>query len=409
LPICVPRGCKRRATASKLNVLSPPHTMKPMTTLQQEPGSDSPPIAQQIGRPADLWERALLAAMGDRNRVASITIVAGFVAVVGMLDYITGVRVSLVLFYLIPIALSVPLLGWRAGIITSVTCAVVRVVGDLANGGYHYPIVASWNRLIDLFMYVVVVMILHALISVLREVDERVRQRTAALRQVIAERAQLQTELYEISRRERAAIGHDLHDGLGQHLTATSIAANMLANNLTAADHPTAKDARTVVKMLHDAIGTTRKIARGLLLAAVGPDELLPELDELASSLGQDFPIEFRFVHRGVTKDRLNAGVSSHIFYIAQEAARNAARHARATRVDISLLGNERGLALEITDNGRGLPSPNGRSSGIGQRIMAHRTELIGGEFTCGPGDDGGTTVRCLIPLPAAESAIVIK
>ena len=353
---------------------------------------------------AGLWQRALSSATRPRSRAASITIITGLVAVVGMLDFLTGIRVSLVLFYLIPIALSVPWLGWRAGMVTAFASAAIRVTGDLANGGYKYPIVASWNRLIDLFMYLVVVMILHALISLLREVDERVRQRTAALQQVIAERTQLQKELSEISRQERAAIGHDLHDGLGQHLTATSIAANMLANSLTSAGHPTAKDARTVVNMIHSSIGTTRKIARGLLLAAVEPDELLPELDELASSLGQEFPITFRFVHADVATDRLNSSVSSHIFYIAQEAARNSARHARATAVEISLFGDEQGFELEVTDNGRGL-QPNSRSTGIGRRVMSHRTELIGGEFAIGAGNDGGTIVRCRVPFPASPVA----
>ncbi len=371
--------------------------------LQSAPDIDLQSAAPSPEREVGLWQLALSSVTRARSRAASITIIAGLVAVVGMLDYLTGIRVSLVLFYLIPIALSVPWLGWRAGVVTALASAAIRVSGDLANGGYKYPIVASWNRLIDLFMYLVVVMILHALISLLREVDERVRQRTAALQQVIAERTQLQKELSEISREERAAIGHDLHDGLGQHLTATSIAANMLANSLTTAGHPTAKDARTVVNMIHSSIGTTRKIARGLLLAAVEPEELLPELDELASSLGQEFPITFRFVHADVMTDRLNSSVSSHIFYIAQEAARNSARHARATAVDISLFGDDQGFELEVTDNGRGL-QPDGRSAGIGQRVMAHRTELIGGGFTIGAGNDGGTTVRCRVPFPPAPT-----
>jgi signal transduction histidine kinase len=382
-----------------------PIPMADTPTPQQLDALDLEPhtASKVLNRPSRLLELVLLTANRTQSRVASVTIIGGLVALVGTLDYLVGVGVSLTLFYLIPITLSVAWLGWRNGCATAVACIVIRVAGDLANGGYRHPDIAGWNRVIDTFMYLVVVFILNALISLLREVDERVRQRTAALRQVIAERAELQTELFEISRRERAAIGRDLHDGLGQDLTAASIAANLLTNNLAAGGYPAAKDARTVSDMLHMAIGTTRKIARGLLLAAVEPDELLPELDELAAVLGKEYPLAFRFVHRGVTGDRLSASVSSHLFYIAQEAARNAARHARATTVEISLFENEGGLELAVTDNGRGLPSPNGRSTGIGQRVMAHRTELIGGEFSLGPGSEGGTTVRCRVPLPAPE------
>jgi signal transduction histidine kinase len=371
--------------------------------------SEALPPARKQSYPSRFLELALLTANRTQSRVASATIIIGLVLVVATLDYLAGVGVSLAPFYLIPIALSVAWLGWQTGCATALTCIVVRVAGDLANGGYRRPDVAGWNRLIDLFMYLVVVFILHALISLLREVEERVRQRTAALQRVIAERTQLQTELFEISRRERAAIGRDLHDGLGQHLTAASIAANLLSTNLSAGGYASANDARAVSDMLHTAIGTTRKIARGLLLATVEPDELLPELDELAAGLGEEFPMAFRFVHRGVSGDRLSASVSSHIFYIAQEAARNAARHARATSVEISLFADERGLELSVTDNGRGLPSPNGKSTGIGQRVMAHRTELIGGEFSLGPGSEGGTTVRCRVSLPAPPSALAAR
>jgi signal transduction histidine kinase len=374
----------------------------PQLALENEP---LPPARKQ-SYPSRVLELALLTVNRTQSRVASATIIIGLVLVVATLDYLAGVGVSLAPFYLIPIALSVAWLGWQTGCATALTCIVVRVAGDLANGGYRRPDVAGWNRLIDLFMYLVVVFILHALISLLREVEERVRQRTAALQKVIAERAQLQTELFEISRRERAAIGRDLHDGLGQHLTAASIAANVLSTNLSAGGYASANDARAVSDMLHTAIGTTRKIARGLLLATVEPDELLPELDELAAGLGEEFPMAFRFVHRGVSGDRLSASVSSHIFYIAQEAARNAARHARATSVEISLFADDRGLELSVTDNGRGLPSPNGKSTGIGQRVMAHRTELIGGEFSLGPGSEGGTTVRCRVPLPSTPPAV---
>ena len=339
--------------------------------------------------------------------VRSVAIIAGLIAVIGWIDYISGVRISLELFYLIPIGISVAWLGWRVGCATAVACIGVRMVGDQAAGGYNHPLVAFWNRLIDLFMYFVVVGTMHALISLLREVDERVRRRTAALQQAIAERDQLQTELFEISRRERSDIGHDLHDGLGQHLTATSMAANLLANNLAAGGHAAANDARTIVKMLQAAIGTTRKIARGLLLAAVEPEELIPELDELVAAFSREYPMACRFVHRGVTKDGLSVAVASHIFYIAQEAVRNAARHAHAAEVDISLIADERSLELAVIDNGRGLPPADALRPGIGLRIMAHRTELLGGEFMLGPGPDGGTAVRCRVPLPVAPSSTV--
>ena len=345
-----------------------------------------------------IWAR--LAEPPRHSRARSVVIIAGMLCVIGWVDYVTGIHVSLGLFYLIPIVCSVAWLGWRAGVLIAFSCVLVRMVGDLAAGGYVHPIAAYWNRLIDLGRYFFVVWTLNALLALLREVEQQVRLRTVALEKAIDERNQLQTELFEISRRERSAVGHDLHDGLGQHLTATSIAANMLAQRLERDGHAAAGDARVIVRMVQDAIANTRQIARGLLLAAIAPAELVAELEELADRLNREHRAGCQFLYRGDGASRLDVATASHLFYVAQEAARNSVRHAHSTRLDIKLITDGPILDLSVVDNGRGLPAPTVRTPGMGLRIMAHRTELIGGEFAVNSNPGGGTIVRCRVPLP---------
>jgi len=327
------------------------------------------------------------------------------IAIIGWIDYITGVRVSLGLFYLLPITLSVAWLGGREACAAAVVSIVVRVAGDLESGTYHYPVTAFWNRLADLGMYLVIIWVFHALISLWRELELRVRLRTAALEQALRARDELQAQLFEISRRERSSIGHDLHDGLGQHLTATAMAASLLAASLSEARQPTVGDAQNIVRMLQDAISQTREIARGLLLAAIEPDELISELEELAATLSQEGGPRCHFTWRGPFEG-LDAAISSHFFYIAQEAARNALRHARPSHVEISLQAVPGAIELTVTDNGPGV-SPRAGSPGMGLRIMAHRAEIVGGEFSVEPAAGGGTRVRCRAPLsrPAVPPA----
>ena len=338
--------------------------------------------------------------MPAHSRALSMGFIAGMVGTIALVDYVTDVHISLGLFYLIPIACSVAWLGWRAGSVVAGISVLARLIGDLASGGYEFPIAAYWNRLIDLSMYIVVVWTLHALLSLWRDVDQQVQRRTVALEKAIRERNQLQTELFEISRRERSAVGHDLHDGLGQHLTATSIAANLLAQRLERDGHVAAGDARVIVRMVQDAIANTRQIARGLLLAAIAPAELVAELEELADRLNREHRAGCQFLYRGDGASRLDVATASHLFYVAQEAARNSVRHAHSTRLDIKLITDGPILDLSVVDNGRGLPAPTVRTPGMGLRIMAHRTELIGGEFAVNSNPGGGTIVRCRVPLP---------
>ncbi len=354
---------------------------------------------------ATSWILTQLAGTPGHHRGRSIAIIGAMVALIGWLDYITGIRISLVLFYLVPITLSVSWLGWRAGCATAVISVVARTVSDLALAPYRFPVRAFCNRLADLGIYLILIWVVHALISLWRELDQRVRLRTADLEQALRSRDELQAQLFEISRRERSAIGHDLHDGLGQHLTATAMAANLLAARLTEARQPMVAGAQNIVRMLQEAIAQTREIARGLLLAAIEPGELISELEELAAILSQESRVECRFTWRGPF-DGLDAAISSHLFYIAQEAARNALRHARPSRVEISLLAGHGGLELTVTDNGSGRRGPGAPATGMGLRIMAHRAGIIGGEFSIEPVSPTGTRVRCRVPLPNPAPAV---
>ncbi len=265
--------------------------------------------------------------MPGQNRVRAVAIIIAMVALIGWLDYLAGIRISLALFYFVPITLSVAWLGWRAACLTAISSTAARIVGDLATGPYRDPLAAYWNRFMDLTVYCFVVWVIHALISLWRQLDQRVRQRTAALEQAIATRDQLQNQLFEVSRRERSAIGHDLHDGLGQHLTATAIAANLLAGRLATRGDPAAADARSIEKLIQEGIGKTRQIARGLLLAAIEAEELVPELEELATKIGEEQHVACRFTKQGDCRKLRSGYRVASLLHRPGGRARNAVRH----------------------------------------------------------------------------------
>jgi signal transduction histidine kinase len=340
------------------------------------------------------------------GRRAAYGVLISLILAVGLVDFHSGVFLSFAPLYLVPITLAVTWMGWRTGCVFSVLSVLARLAGDLAAGGY--PMSADkvfWNRTADLGLYLTLVLFLHSLLSLQRELEARVVERTQELSKALAERADLQRQLFDISRRERSSIGHELHDGLGQHLTATSIAAKMLAGDLAREKSGLSVAADNIVRLLQDAIAQTRRIARGLLLSAVEPDALAPELEELAVRMQRDHRIHcvFRLVGE---PPALDVSQSSHLYYIAQEAARNALRHARATRIDIVLETRQRELALRIVDNGVGLPANHDSAEGMGLRIMAHRAELLGGSVELLSTKGGGTCVSCRIPiaLPPGKS-----
>jgi signal transduction histidine kinase len=335
-----------------------------------------------------------------------VSIVVIITLFVGWLYYATDGVVSLQIFYLVPLILAVSWLGLPGGALIAVLSAFARFFGDMALADSNFFTTANLlrmgsNRFSSLLLHLVVSVIIHELILLTRQLEQRVQARTTALRQAVEARERLQNSLYEVSRRERSAIGRDLHDGLGQHLTATAMASNILSSRLTTRGDPLAGDARTVESFIKTAIDQTRQMGRGLLLETIRSEEFISELQELAAASSHEQHIVCVLTTEG-RADRLDTDMTSHLFYIAREAVRNAARHGEATRVTIHLTISRALAALTITDNGRGFAlKPPGDGDGMGLRIMAHRAELIGGRLQIDAAPGGGTRVDCRIPLTA--------
>jgi signal transduction histidine kinase len=90
-------------------------------------------------------------------------------------------------------------------------------------------------------------------------------------------------------------------------------------------------------------------------------------------------------------------GTATHLYRIAQEAVRNAVRHGKARRIEVSLSSGGSGVVLTVSDNGIGLPEPERRGDGLGLRIMKHRAAMIGATFEIAALETGGTLVTCAL------------
>jgi signal transduction histidine kinase len=360
----------------------------------------------KLGPRADAWVLRILTRPAV-SRLTCVMIVAAYVSVIGIIDYLSGTTLSLQVFYLAPIALALAWLGFFASFITSVCSIVVRVGGDyLLGADYTRRASIFWNMTGFLATYMIVAWILQAFIKLQRELEERVESRTAALAEEVTAREQLQQELIEISERERRTIGNDLHDGLGQHLTAMAFAAEVLAQQLASGDKLASKTAKEIVRLAEDGIRQSRQLARGLLLTAIEPANLKRELEELAATVQRQTGVRCHFEARRPPLVG-DSSTASHIFRIAQEAVRNSIKHAQPTSLNLSLTGEPQALVLSISDNGAGLPTTLKQDAGVGLRVMAHRAKLIGGDFTLESAPGMGTHIRCRVPLPATASLMV--
>jgi signal transduction histidine kinase len=330
-------------------------------------------------------------------RLRTIALVFAVLAVVGFADYRTGHEILLSIFYLVPVAIATWFVGRTFAVLTAVLSVGVWLVGDIAAGAdVARPFVLVWNACITLAFYFVVVWLLGRIRTMQRNLEERVRQRTVALTEEMVERQRLEREILEIGEGERRRIGRDLHDRVGQLLTGTALASQVLKERLSKRGLPEATDLTRVISMVEEVIELTRSLSRGLdpIDVELGLAQGLRELSDRTSALSS-VRCEFVSASDVVVAD---GGTAIHLYRIAQEAITNALKHADAKTIQVRLDDGPDGLRLGVSDDGIGIPPASRRRPGMGLRIMAHRASVIGGTFVARLRLGGGTEIECRVP-----------
>jgi signal transduction histidine kinase len=329
-------------------------------------------------------------------RAGLISLCLVLIGVLGYLDYLTGYEESLLLFYLVPIALATWFEGLVLGLALSALSLAAWVASDIYAG---IPTVGTWNLVMGAAAYSVFTILLHKLRTVLLELDQRVRDRTVALRREIVERERLDKEVAEVADRERLRLGQELHDGLCQHLTGTALTAQTLRQKLAARSAGEVAQADQIVRYIEEGIDMSRNLARGLFSPELEADGLLVALHGLAENMTDRYQVPCSFDGEGVVNVQ-NGKIATQLYRIAQEATMNAIKHAQAQQIDIRLIETETELTLAVSDDGVGL-SNGSHHEGLGLRLMAHGAALAGAEFQVKRREGGGTIVLCKVNLEA--------
>lgn len=212
----------------------------------------------------------------------------------------------------------------------------------------------------------------------------------------VTDRKQLEREILEISDREQNRIGRDLHDGLGQQLTALELFTAGLKDEIHSQAPELIRPLEKIGEQLREAIRQTRGLATGLSPVSIHRDGLATALRRLATTTRAMTGASCEFFGDSHIEPP-EAGAATHLYRIAQEAVTNALKHGRAKKVHINLT-NSNGLELKVTDNGRGFSVASPKGSGMGLRAMKYRADLIGATLNIHSSPKKGTEVSCTIP-----------
>lgn len=310
------------------------------------------------------------------------------IALIGYADYVTEWEWSLFIFYAFPILLFTRRGDLRLAILTALLCGVAWFWANESSHPYRTASGYAWASLNRLAYFIFVAVGGTAL----HNQREEMRARLQALQRAQA----LEHEIVRVSEREQMRIGQDLHDGLCQQLAAIDCAAACLKADLETEARPEAQAADTIQQMLRDAMLEARSLARGISPVHADADDLPAVLEELADKINGAGAVTATFTQIGEVQP-LEPQTALHLYRIAQEAVRNALKHAQASHLEIELQEGD-SLKVSVADDGRGFAvRPSSKGMGVG--TMRYRARLIGAELAIAPRDAGGTIVTCTLPL----------
>lgn len=242
------------------------------------------------------------------------------------------------------------------------------------------------------------------------DLEEQVAERTAQLNQsdnqLRDSRRRLQeltAFLHTVREEERTAIARELHDELGQVLTALRIDFGWLRGKCRALGEPVEERIASAHALTEQMIDSLRRISEGLRPGM---------LDVLGLAAAIEHHVDEFRERNGIVCDLvmdrdefdLDSALATTVFRIVQEALTNIVRHAEAARVNIRLEEKEDELLLEVEDDGRGMDMSEDKQT-YGLLGMRERVHMFDGELVIESGAGEGTVIRVRLPVKRREQA----
>jgi two-component system NarL family sensor kinase len=203
--------------------------------------------------------------------------------------------------------------------------------------------------------------------------------------------------LLEGQENERKRITQELHDGVGQLLTALRLRIDVIQfdNALR----------RELVDLINETIGEVKRISYNLMPGSLVDFGLEAALKGLCDNTARYSSLKFDFRYIRESHHTLSFDVTVAVFRIVQEGINNILKHASASQVELHIIDKDDEIYILLKDNGNGFDVAHPTHVGLGLRSMTERAKLLRGSVDIHSAPGEGTIVEARIPLPAEATS----
>lgn len=225
--------------------------------------------------------------------------------------------------------------------------------------------------------------------------QEAVLQATVLYQQELAAKAILEAE-----EKERQRIASDLHDTVGQMMSAVKMNLSALGNELPFSDGQQQQAYKKVLSMVDESCKEVRVVSHNIMPNALQRSGLTNAIRDLVSHI-EERVIKTSLLIEGFD-ERLDANTEALLYRVVQESVNNVLKHANATRLDICMIKDDGSISITLEDNGKGFDTGNASLDGIGLKNILSRINYLKGtvEWSSSPGK--GTLVAIHVPYQPA-------
>ena len=228
-----------------------------------------------------------------------------------------------------------------------------------------------------------------------QDITER-KKAEAELKRSLEELHKLRQYTEKVRENERVAISRELHDDLGQALTAINIDLSIIKQQIT--DNEVILKLKKVTAHVIETIKTVQRLTSQLRPEIINDLGLEAAIEWYTNDFAQRNKIRILFSMNSTINFSQEASLT--IFRIIQESLTNIARHAKATKVEIAFSKKGEYLNLSIIDNGVGISETDLQSKkSFGIIIMKERAASLGGSFDIYRNNDQGTVIKLILPI----------